>query len=64
MVFIAEAIVAPGEVAKHFGEDAIVAKECEIAYNATLLALLWDGIATRNTKLSREGIKSLPTKLD
>ncbi|CAK6694496.1 amylosucrase [Synechococcus sp. CBW1107] len=64
VLFIAEAIVAPSEVAKYFGEDAIVAKECEIAYNATLMALLWDGIATRNTKLLREGIKSLPTKLD
>ncbi len=64
VLFIAEAIVAPGELAKYFGEDAIVAKECEIAYNATLMALLWDGIATKNTKLLREGIKSLPSKLD
>jgi len=24
------------------GEDVIVAKECEVAYNATLMALLWD----------------------
>ncbi|MCT0209205.1 MAG: alpha-amylase [Cyanobium sp.] len=64
VLFIAEAIVAPVEVAKYFGEDAIVAKECEIAYNATLMALLWDGIATKNTRLLREGIKSLPSKLD
>ena len=64
VLFIAEAIVAPVEVAKYFGEDAIVAKECEIAYNATLMALLWDGIATQNTRLLSEGIKSLPTKLD
>jgi amylosucrase len=35
VLFIAEAIVAPVEVAKYFGEDAINAKECEIAYNAT-----------------------------
>lgn len=64
VLFIAEAIVAPVEVAKYFGEDAIVAKECEIAYNATLMALLWDGIATKSTRLLSEGIKSLPTKLD
>lgn len=64
VLFIAEAIVAPFEVIKYFGEDAIVAKECEIAYNATLMALLWDGMATRNTKLLYQGIKSLPSKLE
>ena len=37
VLFIAEAIVAPIEIAKYFGEDAIVAKECEIAYDATVL---------------------------
>lgn len=64
VLFIAEAIVAPVEVIKYFGEDAIVAKECEIAYNATLMALLWDAIATKNTRLLNQGIRSLPTKLD
>ncbi|MEA5553967.1 alpha-amylase family glycosyl hydrolase [Anabaena cylindrica UHCC 0172] len=64
VLFIAEAIVAPVEVIKYFGEDAIAAKECEIAYNATLMALIWDGIATKNTKLLHQGIKSLPNKLE
>ncbi len=32
VLFIAEAIVAPIEVIKYFGEDAINAKECELAY--------------------------------
>ena len=64
VLFIAEAIVAPGEIAKYFGEDAINAKECEIAYNATLMALLWDAVATRNAKLLRQGIDSLPMKLE
>ena len=64
VLFIAEAIVAPGEIAKYFGEDAINAKECEIAYNATLMALLWDAVATRNAKLLRQGIESLPVKLE
>ncbi|WGV25233.1 amylosucrase [Halotia branconii] len=64
VLFIAEAIVAPVEVIKYFGEDAIAAKECEIAYNATLMALLWDGVATKNTKLLYQGIKSLPNKLE
>jgi amylosucrase len=63
-LFIAEAIVAPSEIVKYFGEDAIIAKECEIAYNATFMALLWDAVATKNAKLLNRGIKNLPTKLD
>jgi amylosucrase len=63
-LFIAEAIVAPVEITKYFGEDAIIAKECEIAYNATLMALLWDALATRNCRLLYQGLKSLPDKLE
>lgn len=64
VLFIAEAIVAPVEIIKYFGEDAINAKECEIAYNATFMALLWDAVATKNSKLLYQGLKSLPDKLD
>jgi amylosucrase len=64
VLFIAEAIVAPVEIAKYFGEDAVIAKECEIAYNATYMALLWDAVATKSTKLLNQGIQSLPAKLD
>lgn len=64
VLFIAEAIVAPGEIAKYFGEDAINAKECEIAYNAALMALLWDAVATKNTNLLSRGVKNLPVKLE
>lgn len=63
VLFIAEAIVAPSEIAKYFGEDAINAKECEIAYNATTMALLWDAVATKNARLLNVGIRNLPTKL-
>jgi amylosucrase len=64
VLFIAEAIVAPVEIIKYFGEDAVIAKECEIAYNATYMALLWDALATKNAKLLNQGITSLPQKLD
>ncbi len=64
VLFIAEAIVAPGEISKYFGEDAINAKECEIAYNATLMALLWDAVATKNAAVLSLGIKNLPNKLE
>jgi len=64
VLFIAEAIVAPVEITKYFGEDAVIAKECEIAYNATFMALLWDAVATKNAKLLNQGIRNLPNKLD
>ena len=64
VLFIAEAIVAPVEITKYFGEDAVIAKECEIAYNATFMALLWDAVATKNAKLLDQGIRSLPSKLN
>ena len=64
VLFIAEAIVAPMEMVKYFGEDTIIAKECEIAYNATFMALMWDAVATKSAKLLNQGVKSLPAKLD
>jgi len=64
VLFIAEAIVAPIEIIKYFGEDAINAKECEIAYNATYMALLWDAVATKNANLLYQGLKSIPDKLE
>jgi amylosucrase len=64
VLFIAEAIVSPGEVTKYFGDDAINAKECEIAYNATFMSLLWDAVATKNANLLNRGVRSLPDKLE
>lgn len=64
VLFIAEAIVAPLEIIKYFGQDAITAKECEIAYNATLMALLWEAVATKNANLLNIGLRNLPDKLD
>jgi amylosucrase len=64
VLFIAEAIVAPVEITRYFGEDAVIAKECEIAYNPTFMALLWDAVATKNARLLNQGIQSLPGKLD
>lgn len=64
VLFIAEAIVAPFEIIKYFGEDAINAKECEIAYNATFMALLWEAVATKKATLLNIGIRSIPDKLE
>ncbi|PSJ18307.1 amylosucrase [Nitrosomonas supralitoralis] len=64
VLFIAEAIVSPTEIIKYFGEDAINAKECEIAYNATFMALLWDAVATKKAILLNKGIQNIPQKLE
>ena len=60
VLFIAEAIVAPHEIMKYFGTPQ--AQECDIAYNATFMALLWDAVATRNTKVLTHTLKHLPIK--
>lgn len=60
VLFIAEAIVAPHEIMKYFGTPST--QECDIAYNATFMALLWDAVATRNTKVLTNTLKHLPIK--
>ncbi|MGB6153849.1 MAG: alpha-amylase family glycosyl hydrolase, partial [Pricia sp.] len=64
VVFLAEAIVAPNEIIKYFGTGRLRGNECEIAYNATLMALLWDAIATKKTALLYKSIHNLPKKPD
>jgi len=51
MVILGEAIVAPKEIMKYFGTDAFTAKECDVAYNATQMALQWDALATGDTRI-------------
>lgn len=60
--FIAEAIVAPQEVVRYFGEGENYGRECEIAYNATFMALLWDAVASSDTTLLKMGIEGIPPK--
>lgn len=45
LVFKSEAIVHPDEVAKYIHEG-----ECQLSYNPTLMALLWNALATREVK--------------
>lgn len=51
MALLAEAIVAPKEIMKYFGSGLFTAKECDLAYNATQMALQWDALATQDTKV-------------
>lgn len=51
MALLGEAIVAPKEIMKYFGTDDYTAKECDVAYNATQMALQWDALATGDTRV-------------
>jgi amylosucrase len=51
MAILGEAIVAPNEIIKYFGTDDYVARECDVAYNATQMALQWDALATGDTRV-------------
>ncbi|MGB3079016.1 MAG: alpha-amylase family glycosyl hydrolase [Saprospiraceae bacterium] len=51
MALLGEAIVAPKEIMKYFGTGDFTAKECDLAYNATQMALQWDMLATGDTRV-------------
>ncbi len=51
MALLGEAIVAPKEIMKYFGTNEFTAKECDVAYNATQMALQWDALATADTRV-------------
>ena len=51
LIFKSEAIVHPDEVARYIDRD-----ECQISYNPTMMALLWESIATRETKLLKQSL--------
>ena len=53
LVFKSEAIVHPDEVSRYIGRD-----ECPLSYNPQLMALLWDALATRDTRLLQEATRS------
>ncbi|NCC52193.1 MAG: amylosucrase [Spartobacteria bacterium] len=59
LVFKSEAIVHPDEVRRYIGRG-----ECQLSYNPSLMALLWESIATRETQLLRQSLshrQSLPS---
>jgi len=51
LLFKSEAIVHPDEVVRYIDEG-----ECQTSYNPTLMALLWEALATRETKLLRRSL--------
>ncbi|MDI6401958.1 alpha-amylase family glycosyl hydrolase [Balneolaceae bacterium ANBcel3] len=60
VLFKAEAIVGPEEIIRYLGSDGFEGKECDLAYNATLMCHLWHALAAENTHLLRTSLHSLP----
>lgn len=52
VLFKSEAIVHPDEVNKYIGLD-----ECQLSYNPLMMALMWESLATRQTKLLTASFK-------
>ncbi len=61
-IFLAEAIVAPEEIIKYFGQSTTVSNECDLAYNATLMTLLWESVTTKNNRLLKVSLENIPSK--
>ena len=49
VIFLGEAIVEPFEIVKYFGTEE--RKECNVMYNASLMVLLWNSLASRDVRL-------------
>jgi len=64
VIILAEAIVAPHEIVRYFGEGVLEGNECEIAYNATFMACLWNSVATKKTLLLNRSLRAMPPKPD
>ncbi|CAN0603469.1 unnamed protein product, partial [Ectocarpus sp. 12 AP-2014] len=62
VILLAEAIVAPRKIIKYFGEGPLEGNECELAYNASLMALLWNSIATKKTSLLQKSLLEIAPK--
>ena len=51
LVFKSEAIVHPDDVVKYVSQE-----ECQVSYNPLLMALLWNSLATRETRLLAQAL--------
>lgn len=54
VIFLGEAIVEPKEIVKYFGTKE--EKECNVMYNASMMVLLWNSLATRDVRLMEKSL--------
>lgn len=62
MALLGEAIVAPRQIIQYFGEGDASGRECDMAYNATQMALQWDMLATGEVKVMLQAQEVLQQK--
>lgn len=58
MIFKGEAIVAPSEILTYFGGEE--GKECQTMYNASLMVLLWNSLASRDVRVMCKTLEKSP----
>jgi amylosucrase len=65
VIFKAEAIVGPDDLAPYLGTAAPgvpAGRECDLAYHNNLMVQYWSAIATRDTRLMTHVLRELPVK--
>jgi amylosucrase len=60
VLFKAEAIVAPDRLIPYLGRGEAANKECELAYNNSLMVLLWSALASRKVHILTHSIQEMP----
>lgn len=60
VIFKAEAIVAPHQLVQYLGLGRHTGKECDVAYNNSLMVLLWSSLATRKVSLMTHSLLQMP----
>ncbi len=60
LIFKAEAIVPPDKLVNYLGTGRHAGKECEIAYNNSLMVLLWSSLASRKVALMTHSLRQMP----
>ena len=60
LLFKAEAIVAPDRLIPYLGRADAANKQCELAYNNSLMVLLWSALASRKANLFTYSLQQIP----
>jgi amylosucrase len=62
VVFKAEAIVGPDDLAPYLGVGRHQGRECDLAYQNSLMVQYWSALATRDTRLMTHVMAAFPRK--
>ena len=62
VIFKAEAIVGPEDLAPYLGVGRNAGRECDLAYQNSLMVQYWSAIATRDTRLMTHVLAAFPRK--